>query len=236
MNKCIAIIPARGGSKRIPKKNIKSFLGKPIISYAIEAAIDSKLFDEVMVSTDNYAIAEIAKKYGASVPFMRSAGMSDDFASTDDVLLEVLQEYRDRNKTFEYMACIYPTASFVTPVMLQKAMELLWNHSGTAMVMPMIAFSYPPQRCYIIDETGKARFKNPEYISARSQDLERLYHDVGQYYIYDVGKFIEAKGRIYNNIIPIVIEEMAAQDIDNESDWKLAELKYQIMNNKKNIY
>lgn len=236
MSSCIAIIPARGGSKRIPKKNIKHFLGKPIIAYAIEAALKSKVFDEVMVSTDSEEIAETAKRYGASVPFMRSADMADDFATTDDVLLDVVKQYLNRGRTFKYMACIYPTAPFVTPSALQEAMELLKKHTDADMVMPVTAFSYPPQRCFFIDEAGLAQFKNPEYISARSQDLEKLFHDAGQYYIYDTEKFIEAEGRIYNNIVPIVVDEMAAQDIDNASDWELAELKFQILNKAKAVF
>lgn len=227
---CLAIIPARGGSRRIPKKNIKLFLGKPIIAYAIEAAKDSGLFDEIMVSTDSMEIADIAKAYGASVPFMRDYAMADDYVSVDDVLLNVLQEYHDRGKIFHYMACIYPTAPFTTPMALKNALKLLEENKEASMVMPITAFAYPPQRCYIIDEKGMAVFKNSEYINARSQDLEVLYHEVGQYYLYDSEKFIKAKGRIYDNIIPLVVDEMMVQDIDNESDWKVAELKYMIAN------
>lgn len=227
---CIAIIPARGGSKRIPKKNIRLFLGKPIIAYAIEAAKESGLFDEVMVSTDSMEIAEVAKTYGASVPFMRDCAMADDYVTTDDVLLDVLQKYSDRGVNFQYVACIYPTAPFVTSIALQTALKLLKEDKDASMVMPIVAFSYPPQRCYIINEKGMATFKNSEYISNRSQDLEVLYHEVGQYYIYDAEKFITSKGRIYDNIIPLIVDEMTVQDIDKESDWKIAELKYMIVN------
>lgn len=229
MENCIAIIPARGGSKRIFKKNIRNFFGKPIIAYAIEAAIKSGLFDEVMVSTDSTEIAEIAKQYGASVPFMRSATMADDYVTTDDVLFYVLQEYKKAGREFRYMACIYPAAPFVTSGALQYAMKTLKEHKKAAMVMPVVEFSYPPQRSYIVNEEGMAVFKNPEYISARSQDLEKLYHEIGQYYIFDVEKFINAEGKVYEDIIPIVVDEMLVQDIDNEVDWKLAELKYEIV-------
>lgn len=226
MDNCIAIIPARGGSKRIPKKNIRPFLGKPTISYAIETAVKSDLFEEIMVSTDSIEIADTAKKFGAVVPFMRTADMADDYVSANDVLLDVLREYKSRGRQFRYMVCIYPTSLFVTPVMLRKAMKLLKEHEDAAMVMPVTAFSYPPQRCYVIDRKGMAVFKHPEYMAARSQDLEKFYHDVGQYYVYDTEKFIQAQGKIFDNIIPIIVDEMSVQDIDNESDWKMAELKY----------
>ena len=230
MDNCIAIIPARGGSKRIPKKNIKNFLGKPIISYTIEAAKESNLFDEIMVSTDSVEIAEIAMQCGAVVPFLRRSEMSNDYVTTDDVLLDVLQEYKKVNREFCYMACIYPTAPFVTAASLQNAMKMLETHSKASMVMPVAAFSYPPQRCYTIDEEGMVVFKHPEYITSRSQDLEILYHEVGQYYIFNVEKFIKAEGKVYENIIPIVVDEMSVQDIDQEKDWKLAEMKYKIIN------
>lgn len=229
MDNCIAIIPARGGSKRIPKKNIKNFAGKPIISYALEAAKKSGLFDEIMVSTDSSEIAEIAKQYGASVPFMRNAEMADDYTTTDAVLFNVLQEYKKQGRDFRYMACIYPTAPFVTSTILQYAMKLLKENTKAAMVMPVVAFSYPPQRCYVINKDGMAVFKYPEYISARSQDLEIFYHETGQYYIFDVEKFLKVRGKVYKDIIPIIVNEMSVQDIDNETDWKLAELKYKML-------
>ena len=224
----IAIIPARGGSKRIPGKNIKNFLGKPIMAYSIEAALKSGCFDHVMVSTDSEEIAEIARKYGAEVPFLRSEKTSGDFATTDDVLLEVLSEYEKRGETFEYMACIYATAPFVTGEALNKAIDILKTEK-TTMVMPLVAFSYPPQRCYTIGEDNLAVFKNPEYLTARSQDLEKLYHEVGQYYVFDVSKYVPLQGKIEDNISALIVDDIEAQDIDTEDDWKIAELKYQLI-------
>lgn len=226
----IAIIPARGGSKRIPKKNIKEFLGKPIISYAIEAALESGVFEEVMVSTDSEEIAEIAKKYGANVPFFRSEKTSSDYATTDDVLLEVLSEYEKRGKIFEYMACIYATAPFVTGDSLKKAVDIL-EREKTTMVMPLAAFSYPPQRSYTIDETGIATFREPQYLNSRSQDLEKWYHEVGQYYLFDVKKYVPLKGQIEEDISALIVDDIEAQDIDTEDDWKIAELKYKLIHN-----
>lgn len=228
--KKIAIITARGGSKRIPKKNIKEFCGIPIIAYSIKTAIDSGIFDEVMVSTDSEKIAEISKKYGAIVPFMRSQDTSGDFATTEDVILEVIDKYKKMGKEFEQVCCIYPTAPFVTVDILREASKIM-DEKNPAVVIPVVQFSYPPQRCFIIDNSGYAKFKYPEYVNTRSQDLEKQYHDVGQFYIYNVQKLVESNGEIVDDFMPIIISEMQAQDIDNEEDWKLAELKYKYIYN-----
>ncbi len=225
--KAIAIITARGGSKRIPKKNIKEFCGKPIIAYSIRAALDSGIFDEVMVSTDSEEIAEIARAYGAKVPFMRSAKTSDDFATTADVLMEVLERYQKLGRTFEVMSCIYPTAPFVTPQKLQSAYDTLTKEQAV-MAMPVVAFSYPPQRSYIL-QGNMLEMKWKENYNKRSQDLEKMYHDAGQFYMYQVEAFIRLKGQMTESIVPVIVDEMDVQDIDNESDWKLAELKYQMI-------
>ncbi len=229
-NKKIAIITARGGSKRIPKKNIKEFCGMPIIAYSIKTAIDSGIFDEVMVSTDSEEIAEISKKYGAIVPFMRSQDTSGDFATTEDVILEVIDKYKKMGKEFDQVCCIYPTAPFVTVDILREASKIM-DEKNPAVVIPVVQFSYPPQRCFIIDNSGYAKFKYPEYVNTRSQDLEKQYHDVGQFYIYNVQKLVESNGEIVDDFMPIIISEMQAQDIDNEEDWKLAELKYKYIYN-----
>lgn len=225
--KAIAIITARGGSKRIPKKNIKEFCGKPIIAYSIRAALDSGIFDEVMVSTDSEEIAEIAREYGAKVPFMRSAKTSDDFATTADVLMEVLERYQEIGRTFDVMSCIYPTAPFVTPQKLQSAYDTLTKEHAV-MAMPVVAFSYPPQRSYIL-QGNMLKMKWKENYNKRSQDLEKMYHDAGQFYMYQVEAFIRLKGQMTESIVPVIVDEMDVQDIDNESDWKLAELKYQMI-------
>lgn len=226
VSKNIAIITARGGSKRIPKKNIKPFCGKPILAYSIEAALEAGCFDRVMVSTDSEEIGEIAKECGAEVPFMRSERTADDFATTADVLLEVLGEYGKRGEEFERMACIYPTAPFVTGGRLRSAMEML-DGDGTRMVMPVVAFSYPPQRGYVMRGNG-IEMKWKENYPKRSQDLEKMYHDAGQFYCYRVDEYLKAGGVILEGVCPIVLEELEVQDIDSETDWKLAELKFQM--------
>lgn len=228
--KAIAIITARGGSKRIPKKNIREFCGKPIIAYSIEAALKSNLFDEVMVSTDSEEIAEVARRYGAKVPFMRSEKTSSDYATTTDVLWEVIDEYEKLGRKFDYMACLYPTAPFVTADKLRDAMSMLIQQGGV-MAMPVVQFSYPPQRGYVI-ENNKLNMKHLENAEKRSQDFEKIYHDAGQFYLVQVRGYLDNNGKIYSGIIPIIVDEMEVQDIDNETDWKLAEIKYKLMINR----
>ncbi len=223
----VAIITARGGSKRIPGKNKKDFLGKPIICYSIEAALTSGIFEEVMVSTDDEEIAEIARKAGANVPFMRSEATANDFATTDDVLMEVLEEYEKRGKTFTYMACLYPTAPFITGKKLQDAIQILQDNQASG-VMPVVSFSFPPQRGMAI-RNGRLEYCYPENAMKRSQDLETMYHDCGQFYCYDVEKYRACRGDLPDGYFPIEVPELEVQDIDNFSDWKLAEIKYQIM-------
>jgi N-acylneuraminate cytidylyltransferase len=221
----IAIIPARGGSKRIPRKNIKDFCGKPIIAYSIEAALGSRLYDTVMVSTDSEEIAEIARAYGAAVPFLRSEKSSSDHATTADVLLEVLERY-DAIPSF---SCIYPCAPFITADMLREAMAA-FAASDAVQLTPVVAFSHPPQRGFCIGADGKLAMKWPENFTARTQDLETIYHDAGQFYCFRTDAYIAAKGIITSGILPIVLGENSVQDIDTEDDWALAEMKYKMAN------
>ena len=226
----VAIITARGGSKRIPHKNIKSFLGEPIIAYSIRAALESGCFDEVMVSTDDGKIAEVAEKFGAKVPFFRSAENSDDFSTTRDVVKEVLAQYAAEGKYFDYACCIYPTAPFITAQRLAESMKLLEEKQADS-VFPVVQFSFPPQRSIVLND-GKAAFKWPEHTLTRSQDLEPFYHDCGQFYCLNVKAFGEQELLIMKNTYPVVLDEMEVQDIDNETDWKLAELKFSLLREK----
>lgn len=222
----IAIIPARGGSKRIPRKNIRLFLGKPIIAYALEAAQQSGLFDEVMVSTDDAEIADTARQYGASVPFLRSDKCADDFATTADALLEVLAQYEQQGQGFDYACCLYPTAPFVTPGLLQQAFSMLTANQFDT-VYPVQAFSFPVQRAVRLVD-GRVQWLHPEHALTRSQDLEPTYHDAGQFYFFNVGVFQRSHRLITDNSGGMVISEMAAHDIDTEDDWQVAEFKYQL--------
>lgn len=223
----IAIITARGGSKRIPRKNIKEFCGKPILAYSIEAAVSAGIFDTVMVSTDDEEIAEIAKRYGAEVPFYRSEKTANDFATTNDVLHEVLEEYEKRGEAYDFACCIYPTAPFVTAEKLKDASKKLLESDADTLI-PVVAFSYPPQRAMIM-EKERLVFEYPEYLDSRSQDLTPHYHDVGQFYFFRTEAFRRNRKLMVGNILPLIVSELEVQDIDNLTDWEIAEIKYRRM-------
>lgn len=220
----IAIIPARSGSKRIPHKNIKDFLGKPIISYPINSATESSCFDEVMVSTDSQEIADIAKSCGASVPFLRSPKNSDDHAGTATVVSEALSEYQRLGKTFSYVCCLYPTSVFVTPQMIQQAVEIIQQASvdGVATFTP---YDQPIERAFQIVD-NHATIRNPKFNHIRTQDLVPSYHDAAQLYFLKVPAFLNENTMFPQNCGSIIIPSTQVQDIDTAEDWALAELKY----------
>lgn len=222
----LAIIPARGGSKRIPRKNIKDFLGKPIIAYSIETALESGLFDEVMVSTEDEEIAEIAEKNGARIPFMRSDENASDYATTVDVLLEVIEKYKEENKTFDNVCCIYPTAPFVRVGDLEKGFQLLQNSTSS---LPVIEYEFPVLRAFKIDENKNIHFAWSKYKKARSQDLETYYHDAGQWYWIKEKTLTLEKTLITSASKAVKKSHLVVQDIDTEQDWELAELKYSLI-------
>ena len=223
----VAIITARGGSKRIPRKNVKPFLGKPILAYSIEAALHAGCFDEVMVSTDDEEIAGIAKQYGATVPFFRSKETSDDFATTADVLKEVIFRYREMGKEYTHLCCIYPTAPFLDGEEIRTAMDTLVKE-GVDTVLPVVRFSFPPQRAVVMKD-GYLVPKWPENMNARSQDLEPFFHDCGQFYCLRTESFLAQNKIVMEKTMPFVQEEMKVQDIDTPEDWEIAEMKYRIM-------
>lgn len=225
--KNLCIIPARGGSKRIPRKNIKPFMGKPIMAYSIEAALKSGIFDEVMVSTDDEEFAEVARQYGAKVPFMRSAATANDYATTEDVLIEVLDEYKKQGREFDNLCCLYSTAPFVTSERLSEAYSNMQKENADA-IFTVVAYSYPIQRClHIVD--GKIGMKWPEYQTARSQDLETVYHDAGQFYFARVPQLRIEKDLWMKNCIPLILPETEVQDLDTLTDWQLAEMKFHLL-------
>jgi pseudaminic acid cytidylyltransferase len=224
----IAIIPARGGSKRIPRKNIRDFAGKPIIAYAIEAAVNSNLYDEVVVSTDDIEIATIAKVYGASVPFLRSDENSNDFATTVDVLIEVLDWYKNQNKTFEIATCIYACAPFVNSELLKSSFQQL-NETKSDCVFPVLAYSHPIQRALRLDDAGKIKPFDASQSNTRTQDLDNTYHDAGMFYTFDVATLYQNRSLRTANTTAIIIDELQAHDIDSEIDWKLAEMKFKLV-------
>ncbi|MEM9820728.1 MAG: pseudaminic acid cytidylyltransferase [Bacteroidota bacterium] len=220
----IAIIPARSGSQRIARKNVKNFLGKPILAYPIEAALASKMFDTVMVSTDDTEIAELAIQLGASVPFMRSSKNADHFATTADVLLEVLINYHGRGEQYDYTCCLYPTAPFTSVQHLQNAFEHLQEGQYDC-VFPVLEFDYPIQRALKMEE-GKVSMFQPEHLNTRSQDLTPAFHDSGQFYWLNTSTFLHKKQIWTDHTGAIELSPMDAHDIDTEKDWQIAEFKY----------
>lgn len=219
----LCIIPARGGSKRIPRKNIKDFLGKPIIAYSIEIAQESGLFDEIMVSTDDEEIAEISRKYGAQVPSMRSEKNSDDFSVLADVVDEVLGYYSGLKVEFNHVCCILPTAPLIQIIELKRAFSTLISYDFDR-VHPVAKFSYPIQRAVRITREFKVSFLYPDHAYSRSQDLEPAYFDAGQFYWFKSNIGLRSSNRG-----AIVISEKFVQDIDTIEDWELAELKYKLL-------
>ena len=222
----LAIITARGGSKRIPRKNIRPFLGRPILAYSIEAARTSGLFDEVMVSSDDEEILQLARTLGAATPFKRSAGTSDDAATTAAVVLEVLSEYRLRGDEFANLCCVYPTAPFVSAEKLRQADALL-RDSGADAVVPVVAFSFPIWRSFKI-EGRAARLQLARERAPPLANLPKAFHDCGQFYFVRTESFLAQRRLIMDHTVPIVVPEEEAQDIDTEDDWKIAEIKYSL--------
>lgn len=226
--KRLAIIPARGGSKRIPLKNIKLFNGRPIIAYSIEAALSSGLFSEVMVSTDDKQIAEVALAHHAIVPFFRSPENSNDYAGTSEVLCEVLRHYQNKKIEFSEACCIYPTAPFVTASLLTET-NSIFSKGNYDTLFPIMKFSYPVQRSLWKNSSGGIEMVWPENYSKRSQDLPPFYHDAGQFYWFKVSYMLSEKKLFSLNSYGQEIDELHGQDIDSLSDWKLAELKFNML-------
>ena len=226
----LCIIPARGGSKRIPRKNIKLFNGKPMIAYSILAAQESDCFKQIIVSTDDDEIAQVAREYGADVPFMRPAELSDDFATTGEVVRYTLQQIEKQEKLLEYVCCLYATAPFVQFTKLQEGMQVLEDNSNIDFALAVTPFSFPPQRSLSINQAGFLEINNPELFAMRSQDLSVQYHDAGQFmwgtkeaWSFDFSFY---KSKIY----PICIPSYMVQDIDNEEDWIRAETMWYALN------
>ncbi len=221
----LCIIPARGGSKRIPGKNIRLFRGRPIIAHPIEAALKSGCFAEVMVSTDDAAIAAVARECGATVPFLRSERNAGDFAGSEEVFHEVILRYRELGRSFSLACGLYPTAALVTADQLRRGREKLEMDAQLTAVLPLVRFPSPIQRALLLRE-GRVPMLHPEHYDSRSQDLEPAYHDAGQWYWMRVDRFLATKELMGPNCAGLEVSAMEAQDIDREEDWALAELKH----------
>ncbi|EPZ50361.1 pseudaminic acid CMP-transferase [Bacteriovorax sp. BAL6_X] len=226
----IAIITARGGSKRIPGKNIKDFCGKPIIAYSIEAALNSGIFSRVIVSTDDEEIKRVSEEYGAEVPFMRSDKNSDDFATTADVLKEVILNLKELGESYDHYCCFYPTAPFVTGDHLLKAFKEFTKDKFDSLI-PVTKFSFPPQRAFFLKEK-KILIDDNESFQKRSQDLTPLYHDCGQYYFFKENVILDNMGLVSKNTTYVLRDNLFVQDIDELSDWDLAEIKFKYLREK----
>ena len=224
----VAIIPARGGSKRIPNKNIKSFADQPIISYSIKAAQDVDLFDRIIVSTDSQEIGEVAKSYGAEVPFIRPAYLADDFAGTAPVLIHALNWLIDHDLSADFFCCIYATAPFIRAKDIMRGFALLREKNST-IAFSVTTFAYPIFRALTVTENGRLKMIWPEYHDSRSQDLPESYHDAGQFYWGNTEKFMRGKTLFSSDAVPIVIPRYLVQDIDTPEDWETAEKMYSVL-------
>lgn len=225
--KCIAIIPARGGSKRIPRKNIKLFHNKPLIAYSIEAALKSKLFSDIIVSTDDQAIAEVAREYGANVPFMRPKELSDDITGTGAVVEHAVKWLQSNNVEFDYVCTLYATAPLLQTSYLLEAFEKLQN-SKAKYAFSCTTMPFPIQRSFKITNNNRCEMFWPENFMKRSQDLEAAYQDAGQFYFNKLNK-VSSQIIFGEDSIPIVLPRYLVQDIDDEEDWKRAEIMYEVI-------
>ena len=225
----VAIIPARGGSKRIPRKNIKEFFGKPMIAWSIEAALKSNCFDRVIVSTDDKEIANIAEDYGAEVPFIRPAELSDDHAGTIPVIKQAIQWLNDYSQPPSLVCCLYATAPFVRVTDIIKGLGQL-EQKKASYAFAVTSYAFPIQRAIKINDTDNIEMFTPEHFQTRSQDLEEAYHDAGQFYWGKKDAFLEAKPFFDENSVIVKLPRDRVQDIDTPEDWDFAEKLYSVIN------
>ena len=224
----VAIIPARGGSKRIPMKNIRPFAGKPIISYPIAAARATGLFERIIVSTDSDEIARVARDHGAEVPFMRPAELSDDHTGTDMVVLHALEWLVDHGAPADHVCTIYATAPLIEAERIREGYEL-FRREGAASASAVTTFAYPILRALKLNARGRLEMLWPENFSKRSADLSEAYHDAGQFYWADARRFVREKGLFFTDVVPMVLPRHLVVDIDTLEDWDLAERTYRLL-------
>ncbi|MDP7423774.1 MAG: pseudaminic acid cytidylyltransferase [bacterium] len=224
----VAIIPARGGSKRIPGKNVKLFAGKPIIAYSIQVALESGLFQRLIVSTDSEEIADVARKWGAEVPFLRPAEFSDDFTGTDEVILHALDWLDSAGEAYNYVCCIYATAPLLQAEYLRRGFQSV-RREQAATAFSVTTYSYPIFRALTLDDNHRLDMIWPEHFTSRSQDLREVYHDAGQFYWAHIGKYRVGKRFFSNDAVPVIVPRHLVQDIDTEEDWIVAEKQYNLI-------
>ncbi|MFW0886808.1 UNVERIFIED_CONTAM: pseudaminic acid cytidylyltransferase [Pseudomonas sp. JL1] len=221
----LAVIPARGGSKRIPRKNIKVFCGKPMIAWSIGAALQSGCFDKVIVSTDDQEIAEVARQYGASVPFMRPAELSDDYTGTIPVMQQAIEWCRADGFDARQVCCLYATAPFISPEDLRRGLDIL-EQTGSQYAFSVTSYAFPIQRAIRLTEAGRVEMFSPEHFNTRSQDLEESYHDAGQFYWGQASAWLEGKMIFSPESSAVLLPRHRVQDIDTPEDWVRAEWLY----------
>ena len=224
----LAVIPARGGSKRIPRKNIKLFAGKPILAWSINAAIKSECFDEIIVSTDDKEIAGVALEYGAKVPFLRPDNISDDFATTVDVVAHAIEWQQSNDKEFEEICCIYATAPFVTPRDIKNGLKVLQDTSCDY-VFSATEYEFPIQRAFRLNANNNVEMFNPKNFNIRSQDLEKAYHDAGQFYWGKAEAWRNKKEFFSSHSTISLLPRYRVQDIDTPDDWHYAEMLFKLL-------
>lgn len=224
----LAIIPARGGSKRIPRKNIKAFCGKPMIAWSIEAALVSGCFDKVIVSTDDEEIATVARQYGAEIPFMRPAELSDDHTGTLPVVRHAIEWFTARGTVVEQVCCLYATAPFVCVEDIQRGLGIL-EQTGSDYAFSVTSYAFPIQRAIRITEAERVEMLHPEHFNTRSQDLEEAYHDAGQFYWGLASAWLEGKVIFSQASAPVILPRHRVQDIDTSEDWLRAEWMFKAM-------
>ena len=224
----LAIIPARGGSKRIPRKNIKLFCGKPMIVWSIEAALQSGCFDQVIVSTDDAEINDVARQYGAAVPFMRPAELSDDHTGTLPVIRHAIEWFNGQGQAIEQVCCLYATAPFVRSEDIQRGLQIL-NETGSDYAFSVTSYAFPIQRAIHITDQGRVEMFNPEHFNTRSQDLDEAYHDAGQFYWGRASAWLQGKMIFSPDSAPVLLPRHRVQDIDTPEDWLRAEWMFKAM-------
>ena len=227
MSQAIAVIPARGGSKRIPRKNVRDFCGKPMIAWPIEELRAARLFDHIVVSTDDAEIAATAKKCGAEVPFSRPRELADDQASTDSVLLHALTECQRIYGAIERGCCVYPTTPFLAVADLRAGLDLLLANRATS-AFPVVRYDFPIEQAFVL-EGARPVARWPEKLAARSQDLRDHFHDAGVFYWFDAGKFTKSRVLFGDDSVAFPIDPSRCQDINTEADWAQAELKFNLL-------
>ena len=223
MNLCV--IPARSGSKRIPRKNIRDFCGKPMIVWSIEAAIKSECFDRIIVSTDDEEIAAVAKRYGAEVPFVRPAQLADDYTSTTAVIAHAIDWQNSHGKVADKVCCLYATAPFVQASDLKNGFDLL-ESSSAEYAFSVTSYAFPIQRAIRITQNQRVEMFQPEHFSTRSQDLEEAWHDAGQFYWGRAVAWLGNKQIFNSEAVPVLLPRSRVQDIDTPEDWELAQLMF----------